>query len=154
MIGDGPAILPSSDPSVMKKMVHSGFWRALFVIAGNGALIESSKNLCNVKYVPNKYELSDYKNSYKGKVANNMKWFKNYPEALKEIDSKLSHLKIPTKIFWGEHDAILHKENGINLNKRIPNSELEIFENCGHFVYQDNYPKFASLVSSWAEKHK
>lgn len=57
MIGDGPAILPASEPSIMKKMVYSGFWRAMFVIAGSGALIESAKtwamfNMCpiNMRY--------------------------------------------------------------------------------------------------------
>ncbi len=154
IIGDGPATLPTSEPSIMKKMVHSGFWRTMFIIAGSGALIESAKNLGNVRYVPNKYEISDYKKSHKGKVANSMKWFKKYPEALKDIDKNLKNIQIPTKIFWGEHEAILHKENGINLNKRMPNSELEIFENCGHFVYQDDYPKFIGLIQTWVEKHK
>jgi pimeloyl-ACP methyl ester carboxylesterase len=154
MIGDGPAALPTLEPSIMKKMVYSGFWRTMFIIAGSGALVESSKNLGNVRYVPNKYEISDYKKSHKGKVVNNMKWFKKYPEALKHIDKNLKKIQIPTKIFWGEHEAILHKENGINLNKRLPNSELEIFKNCGHFVYQDDYPKFIRLIQSWVEKHK
>ena len=154
MIGDGPAALPTSEPSIMKKMVYSGFWRTMFIVAGSGALVESSKNLGNVRYVPNKYEISDYKKSHKGKVAQCMKWFKKYPEALKNIDKNLKNIQIPTKIFWGEHEAILHKENGINLNKRLPNSELEIFENCGHFVYQDDYPKFIKLIKSWVEKHK
>jgi pimeloyl-ACP methyl ester carboxylesterase len=154
MIGDGPAALPTLEPSIMKKMVYSGFWRTMFIIAGSGALVESSKNLGNVRYVPNKYEISDYKKSHKGKVVNNMKWFKKYPEALKHIDKNLKKIQIPTKIFWGEHEAILYKENGINLNKRLPNSELEIFKNCGHFVYQDDYPKFIRLIQSWVEKHK
>lgn len=154
MIGDGPATLPISEPSIMKKMVHSSFWRTMFVIAGSGALIESAKNLGNVQYVPNKFEISDYKKSHQGKVANSMKWFKKYPEALKDIDRNLKNIQIPTKIFWGEYEAILHKENAINLDNRMPNSELEIFENCGHFVYQDNYPKFIQLIKSWVEKHK
>ncbi|WP_281612638.1 alpha/beta hydrolase [Flammeovirga sp. SubArs3] len=154
MIGDGPAALPTSEPSVMKKMVHSGFWRTMFVIAGSGALIESAKNLGNVQYVPNKFEISDYKKSHTGKVANNMKWFKKYPDAVKDIDENLKNITIPTKIFWGEHEAILHKENGIRLNQRLPNSELEIFENCGHFVYQDDYKRFIRLIESWVEKHK
>lgn len=153
MIGDGPAALPTYEPSVMKKMVHSSFWRTMFIIAGSGALIESAKNLGNVKYVPNKYEISDYKKSHKGKVANCMKWFKKYPEALKNIDKNLKNIQIPTKIFWGEHEAILFKENGVNLNKRMPNSELEIFENCGHFVYQDDYPRFIKMIQKWVEKH-
>lgn len=154
MIGDGPAALPTSEPSIMKKMVHSSFWRTMFVIAGSGALIESAKNLGNVQYVPNKYEISDYKKSHKGKVANNMKWFKKYPQALVDIDKKLKNIQIPTKIFWGEHEAILHTKNGENLNKKLPNSELEIFENCGHFVYQDDYPRFTKLIQFWVEKHK
>ncbi len=154
MIGDGPAALPTSEPSIMRKMVRSGFWRGMFVIAGSGALIESAKNLGNVRYVPNKYEISDYKKSHQGKVANSMKWFKKYPEALKHIDRNLKDIHIPTKIFWGEHEAILHKENGVNLNGRMPNSELEIFDNCGHFVYQDDYPRFIRLIRSWVEKHK
>ena len=154
MIGDGPAVLPVSEPSIMRKMVHSGFWRAMFVIAGSGALIESAKNLGNVQYVPNKYEISDYKKSHKGKVANNMKWFKKYPEALKQIDPHLKDIQIPTKIFWGEHEAILHPVNGVNLNERMPNSELEIFENCGHFVYQDDFVRFTKMIQEWVEKHK
>lgn len=153
MIGDGPGALPAIEPSVMKKMVHSGFWRTMFVIAGSGALIESAKNLGNVRYVPNKYELSDYKKSHKGKVANSMKWFKTYPEALKHLDKNIEKIQIPTKIFWGEHEAILDKKNGENLNKRMPNSDLEIFENCGHFVYQDDYPRFIKLIQTWVNKH-
>lgn len=154
MIGDGPAALPTSEPSIMKKMVHSGFWRTMFIIAGSGALIESAKNLGNVRYVPNKYEISDYKESHKGKVANAMKWFKKYPEMIKDIDQNLKNIQISTKIFWGEHEAILHPINGQNLHKRLSNSELEIFENCGHFVYQDDYPKFIRLIQSWVEKNK
>jgi pimeloyl-ACP methyl ester carboxylesterase len=154
IIGDGPAVLPVSNPSIMKKMIHSGFWRTMFVIAGSGALIESSKNLGNVQYVPNKYEISDFKESHKGKVKNAMKWFKKYPEGLKNIDQNLQNIQIPTKIFWGEHEAILHKENGINLNKRLPNSELEIFGNCGHFVYQDDYLRFINMIQIWVEKNK
>ena len=34
----------------------------------------------------------------------------------------------------------------------MPNSELEIFENCGHFVYQDDYPRFIKLIQTWVNK--
>lgn len=154
MIGDGPAALPTSEPSIMKKMVHSGFWRTMFVVAGSGALVESAINLGNVQYVPNKYEISDYKKSHSGKVANNMTWFKRYPDSVKHIDNNLEQINIPTKIFWGEHEAILHQKNGENLAKRLPNCELEIFDNCGHFVYQDDIPRFTALIQNWVEAHK
>jgi len=82
-----------------------------------------------------------------------MQWFKTYPEALKNVNENLKNIDIPTKIFWGEHEAILPKENGIRMHEKIRNSEFEIFENCGHFVYQDDYPRFINLVKSWVEKH-
>jgi pimeloyl-ACP methyl ester carboxylesterase len=153
MIGDGPGILPSSDSSVIKKMVTSSFWRLTFVIAGSGALVESGKNICNIKYVPNKYEMSDYKKSYKGKVANNMAWFKRYPESIPAINASLSDIHIPTKIFWGADDAILYKDNAVRLHEKMPNSDLEIFDNCGHFVYQDDYLKFAKMVKIWVNRY-
>jgi pimeloyl-ACP methyl ester carboxylesterase len=110
MIGDRPAALPTYEPSIMKKIVHYRFWGTMFIIAGSGALIETVKNLGNVRYIPNKHKLSDYKKSHKGKVANSMKWFKAYPESLKHIDQNIKTIKIPTKIFWGEHEAILDKK--------------------------------------------
>lgn len=153
MIGDGPAFVSSPNPSIMKKMTSSGFWRFMFVVAGSGALTESAINLCNVKYVPNKYEISDFKNSYKGKVSNAMKWFKYYSKNLPAINASLSKIEIPTKIFWGEHDAILFKDNATKLHEKLKNSEFEIFENCGHFVYQDEYLKFAEMIDTWVTKH-
>ena len=33
MIGDGPAILPGSNSSIIKKMTLSSFWRCMFVVA-------------------------------------------------------------------------------------------------------------------------
>ncbi len=153
LIGDGPAALPIVESSIIKKMVHSSFWRFMFLVAGSGALVESAKNLCNVKYVPNKYELSDYKKSYSGKVANCMKWFKKYPKALKEINKNLQNIDIPTKIFWWDHEWILPIENVFTLEAKMPNSEVEVFENCGHFVYQDDYHRFTKMIQSWVEKH-
>ena len=82
-----------------------------------------------------------------------MKWFKKYPEMLQDIDKNLENIQIPTKIFWGEHEAILFKENGILLNKRMPNSELEIFKNSGHFVYQDQYEKFTHMIEVFVDRN-
>lgn len=153
MVGDGPAISPSSNASVIRKMVGSGFWRSIFKVAGNGALVEAGKRICYVNYVPNKYEMSDYKKAYHGKVSDTMKWFKDYPISLAQVDPLLEKITTPTKIFWGNDDAILYKDNGERLHKRMPNSELQIFENCGHFAYQDRYKEFAEMVKEWVEKH-
>ena len=152
IIGDGPGISPSSNASLIRKMVGSGFWRLIFRIAGNGALVQAGKEVCYVNYVPNKYEMSDFKKSYKGKVAQTLKWFKNYPSNIKQVDPLLETIDIPTLIFWGDEDAILYADNGERIQKRIKNSKLKIFDNCGHFSYQDKYSEFAELVDNWIKK--
>jgi pimeloyl-ACP methyl ester carboxylesterase len=154
MIGDGPAVVPSVNGSVIKKMTRSPFWRTMFTIAGSGALIESSTNLCNIKYTPNKHEVSDFKRSYTGKVGNNMNWFKQYDQNLPALDALLGTIQTPTKIFWGKHDAIISSKNGVKIKEKIPHSELEIFENSGHFVYQDEHEQFAEMVRTWVTTHK
>lgn len=40
-----------------------------------------------------------------------MGWFKKYPTMLEDIDKNVGNIQIHTKIFWGEHEAILHKED-------------------------------------------
>ena len=130
-------------------MTGSRFWRLVFTIVWSGPLIVSGTNICNIKYVANKYEISDFKNSYKGKVGNNMKWFQRYVKNLPSIDAMLSEIKVPTKVFWWKHDAIIFSDDA----KKIPNSELKIFENRGHFVYQDEYENLAKMVGNYVNSN-
>ncbi len=69
IIGDGPAIAPSSNASIIRKMVDSAFWRLIFRIAGAGALTEAAARICYVNYRPNTKEMSDYKKSYIGRIG-------------------------------------------------------------------------------------
>lgn len=155
IIGDGPGISPSSNASLIRKMVGSRFWRLVFKIAGNGALVQAGKTVCYVNYVPNKYEMSDFKKSYKDKVGQTLKWFKDYPTNIKQVDPLLETITTPTLIFWGDEDAILYSDNGERMHKRIKNSKLKIFNNCGHFSYQDRYAEFAKMLIDWVDvEHK
>lgn len=152
VVGDGPGISPSSNASVIRKMVGSSFWRLIFKVAGSGALVEAGKDICYVNYVPNKYEMSDYKKSYDGKVAQTLQWFKDYPSNIGQVDPLIEKIDLPTLIFWGDEDAILYPDNGERLHKRMKNSELKIIENCGHFAYQDRYKEFAEMLINWIDK--
>ncbi|WP_018970053.1 alpha/beta fold hydrolase [Rubritalea marina] len=154
MIGDGPGIAPSSNASVIRKMVDSAFWRMVFRVAGSGALIEAGTRICNVRYTPNVYELSDYKRSYQGRVATVLEWFRGYPESLAVLDPLLHQVSVPALIFWGSDDAILYVDNGERLHERLPNSRLKVFEDCGHFAYQDCHEEFVGMVESWIEEHE
>ncbi|MCA0892656.1 alpha/beta fold hydrolase [Microbulbifer agarilyticus] len=153
IVGDGPAISPSSNASIIHKMVESPFWRLIFRIAGAGALVEAGRRICYVNYCPNDIELSDYKKSYSGRVSAALHWFKNYPESLATVDPLLESIASPTLLFWGDEDAILLPDNAVRIQKRMPNAKLHIFERCGHFCYQDRAEEFTAMVIDWIRKH-
>ena len=152
IFGDGPGLEPSSNASVIRKMVGSAFWRMIFRIAGAGALIEAGRRICYVNYSPNEIELSDYKNSYSGRVSQTLEWFKGYPSSLATVDPLLEKIEIPSLIFWGDEDAILYPDNGERIHQRMKNSELRIFKSCGHFSYQDCKDDFQAMVFDWIER--
>lgn len=56
------------------------------------------------------------------------------------IEDKLSSIKVPTLIIWGDHDELIPLEAGKKLNSVIRESKLVVFENCGH-VPQEEMPE-------------
>lgn len=153
LVGDGPAISPTSNASVIRKMVESAFWRMIFRIAGAGALIEAGRRICYVNYSPNEIELSDYKKSYTGRINPVLQWFKDYPASLATVDPLLDKIEKPTLVFWGDEDAILYVDNGERIHQRMKNSELHVFEKCGHFCYQDRADEFKAMVVDWISRN-
>ncbi len=48
------------------------------------------------------------------------------------LNNRLGEIKKPTLIIWGKQDGLLPVADATTFNKGIVNSELVIFENCGH----------------------
>ncbi len=155
LIGDGPGIVPSSNGSVIDKMVNSSFWRVAFRAAGAGAFVAAGIALGYVNYAPSYDEVADYVASYEGRIGPITEWFSRYPETLPSLDSHLSSIDLPIKIFWGELDQFLFVDNGKRMHERLPRSDLTIFPHCGHFSHQDKSDEFAQMVLEWVgEGHK
>ena len=149
IIGDGPGILPTANGSIINKAVDSGFWRMMFRITGAGAFVDAGVRLALVNYSPSAEEVADYVASYKGRIAHVTHWFATYPENLATVDPHLAELDLPVKVFWGDLDQFLVVDNAYRLNQRLKRSELQVFENCGHFSYQDKADEFAEMILGW-----
>ena len=149
LIGAGPSVLPSADGSLVRKMIHSRFWRFVFKMTGAPAFIAGANQLGYLNYSPSAEEVNDYKASYSGRIGQVTKWFKGYPIGCKDIHPHLDDINIPVHILWGEQDAFLKADNGEQLHSRLPNSSLTIFKDCGHFFYQDKCSEFTQLIKSW-----
>jgi pimeloyl-ACP methyl ester carboxylesterase len=149
LVGDGPGIMPSDNGSLVTKIIHSGFWRSMVKMTGARAFIAGAIQLGYLHYSPSREEVADYVASYSGRIGQVCSWFKHYPEGSKAIDPHLDTLDVPVHVFWGDQDAFLTTDNAERLHKRLPKSALTIFENCGHFCYQDKDQEFTQLVQNW-----
>lgn len=54
----------------------------------------------------------------------------------------LKKIKIPTLIIWGENDRVTPLDFAYKLKEDIPNSELVILSNAGHFSFLDQKEEF------------
>lgn len=149
MIGDGPGILPSSDGSLIKKMVYSSFWQLMIRLNGARVFLSSALQIGYLHYSPTEAELLDYLASYEGRVGQVVAYFASYPEGLKTLDPNIDTLSLPVHVFWGDSDAFLMTDNAERLHQRLPKSQLTIFKNCGHFSYQDKGEEFTQVVRDW-----
>ena len=61
-------------------------------------------------------------------------------------DDALRVLRNPTMLIHGREDVIVPAECSIEFNQVIPNSELHIFGNCGHWTQIEMRDRFVELV--------
>ena len=149
IVGDGPCVMPTANGSIIDKAVNSAFWRRIFRVAGSGAFVEGANRLAYVHYEPSYAEVADYVASYKGRIGPVTEWFRTYPQNLATIDPHLSDLDLPVQLFWGDLDQFLLLDTARRAQERLKHSRLRIFDNCGHFSYQDRQDDFARMVVDW-----
>ena len=58
----------------------------------------------------------------------------------------LPRIKSPTLLVWGERDRDVSLAAVQTMARLIPNAQLVIFENAGHFPYLDQFDRFRLLV--------
>ena len=149
LIGDGPGVLPSADGSLVRKIVGSAFWRLMVRANGARTFLATATQVGYLHYQMSVAELQDYVDAYVGRVDQLVAYFASYPEGLKTVDPHIDGLQLPVQVFWGDQDAFLGCENARLLHQRLPRSRLTIFENCGHFCYQDKSEEFTQMVRTW-----
>ena len=149
LIGDGPGVLPVRNGSLVQKIVGSGFWQTMVRLNGARTFLASATEIGYMRYGVTADELRDYVNSYDGRIDQVVAYFAGYPEGLKSIDPHIDALDLPVQVFWGDMDAFLPPENAELLHQRLPQSRLTIFEDCGHFCYQDRHEEFTQMIRDW-----
>ena len=58
-------------------------------------------------------------------------------EKLVPYEGRLAQLALPTLILWGAHDRFATVKMAQRFHDEIPGSELVVFDDAGHFVWED-----------------
>lgn len=66
-----------------------------------------------------------------------------------EIIAKLSSITVPTLILWGREDGVIPLKVGELLDQALPNSKLEVFEQCGHIPQEEKPDETIASISKF-----
>ena len=69
------------------------------------------------------------------------------------FDPKLQHtlnrVNKPVQIIWGANDALIPLECAQMFHSSIPNSQLNIIDDCGHLPQMEQTDKFIKIVNDF-----
>ncbi|MEP6718430.1 MAG: alpha/beta hydrolase [bacterium] len=66
--------------------------------------------------------------------------------------NKYKEISVPTLILWGRHDKVISLKVGELLSQTLPNSVLEIFEECGHIPQEEQPEKTIASISRFLDR--
>lgn len=81
----------------------------------------------------------DHLENFTASLTANLKQFPDFGPRLGEIQAQ-------TLIIWGRNDRFVPVDTGLRLNAGILNSELHIFNKCGHWAQWEHAEKFNRMV--------
>ncbi len=67
-------------------------------------------------------------------------------EKLEPYEGCVARLALPTLIVWGEQDRFASGKMAHRFNEEVPGSELAVFEDAGHFVWEDEPGRTAETL--------
>ena len=69
-----------------------------------------------------------------------------------DLRLQLKNINVPTLIIVGRHDFITNVEMAKEMAARIPNAQMEVFEESGHYGFVEEPEKFYRVVKEFVEK--
>ncbi|KGP01023.1 2-hydroxy-6-oxo-6-phenylhexa-2,4-dienoate hydrolase [Alcaligenes faecalis] len=90
--------------------------------------------------------------SRKDHLENFLKSLEANPRQFPDFSPRLPGITAPTLIIWGRQDRVVPFDTGLRLLAGIPNSELHVYNQCGHWAQWEHAEKFNQLVLDFLER--
>ncbi len=73
---------------------------------------------------------------------------------VKEVSDKLEQFrKVPLLICWGRKDFVFDDAFLAEWRRRLPEAEVHVFEDAGHYVLEDKHEEIAGLMRAFFKQH-
>ncbi len=79
-------------------------------------------------------------------LENFVKSLEANPKQFPDFSPRLAEIQAETLVIWGRNDRFVPMDTGLRLIAGIPNSELHIFNRCGHWAQWEHADKFNRMV--------
>ncbi len=89
-----------------------------------------------------------------GKHRDSLAFLGTYARELPQIEERLPSVSVPVLITWGAEDRFVRPSNAERLHSLLPNSELTIFEDAGHFSHEDADERWLQRFLAFVEAHQ
>jgi pimeloyl-ACP methyl ester carboxylesterase len=63
-----------------------------------------------------------------------------------ELPHLLAAVDVPTAVVWGEHDQLFPVDSGRQFTERLPNAQLHVVPDAGHWVELEQPAALAEIV--------
>ncbi|TNE38538.1 MAG: alpha/beta fold hydrolase [Sphingomonadales bacterium] len=85
----------------------------------------------------------------KDHLENFLKSLELNPRQFPDFGPRLPTITAETLIVWGRQDRVVPMDGGLRLVAGIPNSQLHIFNQCGHWAQWEHADRFNRLVADF-----
>lgn len=76
------------------------------------------------------------------------------PANAEELIAQIATINVPTFILWGREDKVIPLKVGQLLHQLIPNSTLEVIDQCGHIPQEEKPEETISRISRFLATHR
>ncbi|MEM6730247.1 MAG: alpha/beta hydrolase, partial [Myxococcota bacterium] len=158
-IFDGPGFWPPDFDPVLRSATRSRLvrWVGTLPLFRRPLMVQNFKVATNRGYKhfkPSDAAVEEYRRVCfdPQKHQNAFDYLGSYSADLTLLGERLPTLSVPTLITWGGEDPFVLPSNAARLHEVLPNSELTIFEEAGHFSHEDADARWLERLVRFAEE--
>jgi len=141
---DGPGTWPTDFDPALGSAVHSGLVRWLGVRPPfRGYLMRQNFGAATKagyhQFRPSQAATEEYRSICFDPEQHQraFEYLGSYHEELPALEARLPSVQVPVLVTWGGRDAFVRPSNAERLHRLLPDSELTVFDDAGHFSHED-----------------